>query len=88
MIKAVLFDVDGTLLDTSEFILQSFENTISTHKLAPIPRATLLTFIGPPLTETYGKLAPNLDTSMLIETHRSFQEKNLNPSFHEAILAH
>lgn len=80
MIKAVLFDVDGTLLDTAEFILHAFGKTIATYKLTPVPRATLLTLIGPPLTEIYGRLAPNLDTSMLVETHRSLQEKNLHLS--------
>ncbi len=30
-IKALLFDVDGTLLDTHEFIYQAFETGISLH---------------------------------------------------------
>ena len=30
-IRAVLFDIDGTLLDTREFILQSFEHALAAH---------------------------------------------------------
>lgn len=36
MIRAVLFDVDGTLLDTRELILQATEQTLSKFGL-PVP---------------------------------------------------
>lgn len=80
MIKAVFFDVDGTILDTTEFIFQSFHHTLLSHAQKEYSREELIAFIGPPLEDTYGKAAPHVDTALLVETHRSFQEKNLHLS--------
>lgn len=51
----VIFDVDGTLLDTSEGILASTVYTMQTHGL-PVPdQQTLLTFIGPPIQTSFAR---------------------------------
>ena len=47
--KAVLFDLDGTLLDTSEGVLASVQHTISTLNYPQLSHEELLTFIGPPV---------------------------------------
>ena len=47
--KAVLFDVDGTLLDTSEGIVKSVKETIEHYGLPCPPEEDLLKFIGPPI---------------------------------------
>ncbi|MBO4636527.1 MAG: HAD-IA family hydrolase [Clostridiales bacterium] len=47
--KAVLFDVDGTLLDTSEGILVSIRETIEHFGYEMLPQSELLKFIGPPI---------------------------------------
>lgn len=47
--KAVLFDVDGTVLDTSEGILVSIKETIDHYGYRQLPEAELLKFIGPPI---------------------------------------
>lgn len=49
MIKAVLFDLDGTLLDTSEGIMDSVRYTIDTLGYSPLPSESLLKFVGPPI---------------------------------------
>lgn len=49
MIRGILFDLDGTLLDTSEGILESVEYTIRTLKLPMLSRRELLQFVGPPI---------------------------------------
>ncbi len=46
--KAVLFDLDGTLLDTSEGIVKSVKETIEHYGLT-CPEEDLLRFIGPPI---------------------------------------
>lgn len=46
---AVLFDVDGTLLDTSEGIALSVRETIEHFGLKELPQEELLRFIGPPI---------------------------------------
>jgi len=49
-IDTVLFDLDGTLINTNEIIIQSFKYTFDTH-LPEIVMDTdkMLTFIGPTL---------------------------------------
>lgn len=49
MIKAVLFDLDGTLLDTSEGIKHSVRHTISVMGYKPLSEETILKFVGPPI---------------------------------------
>lgn len=80
MIKAVIFDIDGTLLDTGELILRAFEHTLKTYKIPPVERVEIKKRIGPPLFEIYADLAPHLDPAALMETHRSFQVENLHLS--------
>ncbi|MBR3533611.1 MAG: HAD-IA family hydrolase [Clostridiales bacterium] len=46
---AVLFDVDGTLLDTSEGIVKSVKETIDHFGFPPLPEEDILKFIGPPI---------------------------------------
>ncbi|MCR4688962.1 MAG: HAD hydrolase-like protein [Saccharofermentans sp.] len=48
-IEAVLFDVDGTILDTSEGIVNSVKDTINKYGLEMLPQSELLKFIGPPM---------------------------------------
>lgn len=45
-IEAVLFDVDGTLLNTKEFIYQAYEYTFRLHNLPEIPRDELDRMMG------------------------------------------
>lgn len=77
MIHAVLFDVDGTLLDTSEFIFQAFESALLPHNV-PLDRKELGKLMGKGLQEIYTILAPAIESSILIAAHRDFQKKNLH----------
>lgn len=52
----VVFDVDGTLLDTSEGVLASVKYTIEKHNLPEIDEATLRTFIGPPIQDSFARV--------------------------------
>lgn len=48
-IEAVLFDLDGTLLDTQEGILASARHVIDIMHLPELPTDILLKFVGPPI---------------------------------------
>lgn len=78
--KAVLFDVDGTLLDTKEFIFQAYEYTLDKHGLPAKDRSEIAALIGQPLGTVYELLAPGADTKTLSNTHRLFQSKHLGLS--------
>jgi pyrophosphatase PpaX len=77
MIKAILFDVDGTLLDTEEYILRAFEHVFATFRLRHLSRSSIEA-TGQPLEEAYKILVPELDTALLCETHRAFQDDNVS----------
>lgn len=51
----VVFDVDGTLLDTTEGVLSAVQYTIERFGLNPLPDSVLKTFIGPPIQDSFAK---------------------------------
>jgi phosphoglycolate phosphatase len=52
----VLWDLDGTIVDSAEGIYVSFEHTFTEMGWEVPDRATLRKFLGPPLLETFGEL--------------------------------
>ncbi len=76
-IRAILFDIDGTLLDTFDFIYGAFEYTFRVHGIASLSRDEISHLMGGPLTEVYTAMAPGHDAAALAETHRVFQENNV-----------
>lgn len=78
MKKAILFDIDGTLLDTRDFVFGSVRNSIAVHKLPAVSDSKLKKVCGKALVEFYGTLFPGVDPSKLSKTHREFQENNFN----------
>ena len=53
MIRTVLFDLDGTLTDSREGIVNSVKYTIEKLGGTMPDQQTLLKFIGPPLQESF-----------------------------------
>ena len=79
-IRTVLFDVDGTLLDTRNFVYSAFEHTLAANGM-PVPsRADLAPHIGPPLESIYATLGAPADADRLTAEHRAFQAENLHLS--------
>lgn len=52
-INALLFDFDGTLLDTNELIIQTFIAVLGEHFPGRFEREDILHFIGPSLKQTF-----------------------------------
>lgn len=75
-IRAVIFDVDGTLVDTSDFIFEAYEHALAKHA-SPRTRKDIASQIGKRLEDCYAFLAPDDDHEQLMETHRIFQEENI-----------
>lgn len=67
-IRTVLFDLDGTLIDTNELIITSFMYTFEKYGLN-FTREETKKFNGPPLNDTFYKLDPNRAEEM-IATYR------------------
>lgn len=79
-LRAVLFDVDGTLLDTTEFIYGGFDHTLAAHGYPEVERTAYARVMGAPLGDCYAALAPGCDPELLCETHRTWQTGNLHLS--------
>src|ERR1043165_6163164 len=76
-VRAVFFDVDGTLLDTFDFIYGAFEHAFEEHGVPPLTREEISVLMGGPLEEVYATMAAEFDAKELSETHRRFQANNL-----------
>lgn len=55
-IKAVLFDLDGTLIDSSEGIIKSVRYALSHYGIEEPDTDKMYQFIGPPLSDSFQKL--------------------------------
>lgn len=77
-LEAVLLDIDGTILDTREFIFAAFEHAFVHHDLPPPPREELSRHVGQrQLNEIYSDFAEEFAGAMT-EMHRDFQRANLH----------
>ncbi|WP_431027869.1 pyrophosphatase PpaX [Lysinibacillus sp. LZ02] len=71
MIKALLFDFDGTLLDTNELIIETFLHVLNERFPGQYKAEDCLPFIGPSLKETFDTLTPG-ETEMMITKYREW----------------
>jgi phosphoglycolate phosphatase len=70
--QAVIFDLDGTLVDSSAGILHSLAHAFSCHGIKPLlPLEPSL--IGPPLRETINALSTEIDTATSEAVIESFK---------------
>ena len=72
-IKAVLFDFDGTIMDTNTIILKSWQHTYQTVLGHDPDKAEILSTFGEPLEETMQKLFPDRDLAEMVNVYRSYQ---------------
>jgi pyrophosphatase PpaX len=79
-ISTILFDLDGTLIDTNELIIQSFLHTLEKYYPNQYKREDVLSFIGPPLYDTFVEIDPERVHEM-IDTYRAF-----NHAQHDALV--
>jgi len=77
-IKAVIFDIDGTLIDTTELILKCYNHTFKNYSISPKSKKEIFKVFGHPLKKCYEILCSTEDVVKLCEAHMNFQEKNLH----------
>lgn len=58
MIKTILFDLDGTLINTNELIIASFQHTLEHYAPGKYSREDIINFIGEPLDFSLQKVNP------------------------------
>lgn len=74
-IDTILFDLDGTLVNTYELILQSFLYTLHQFGFDELKREDCYKFIGPTLLESFSSVAPDKAEEM-IHYYRTFNKKH------------
>lgn len=72
-IKALLFDFDGTLLNTNELILQTYMHVLEERFPGKYRKEDCYPFIGPSLVDTFENLAPG-ESEVLIKKYRAWNE--------------
>lgn len=80
-INTLLFDFDGTLLDTNELIVQTFLTVLSEHFPGEYGREDVLHFIGPSLEQTFTNIAPDKVNEL------SDQYRRLNRTLHDDLVS-
>ncbi len=76
-IRTVLFDLDGTLIDSIDLILTSYHHTMARHGLPPLTDAEWLRGVGTPLRVQLGQFASGPDQmDALVATYREFNLGN------------
>jgi pyrophosphatase PpaX len=74
-INTLLFDLDGTLINTNELIISSFMHTLEHYYPNQYKREDVLKFIGPSLHDTFVEMDKNRVQEM-IETYRAHNHEN------------
>ena len=75
MVKAVLFDLDGTLLDTNELIYNSFDRTFKDKLGIELKREEIIDFFGIPLGDPFKKHAKLEQVDELVAYYRKYNEE-------------
>ncbi len=71
--KGLLFDLDGTLLDTTDLILKSFQHTIRTHNGHDADLELVKSTFGQPLIEALALMGS--DPEAMIKTYRDYNKQ-------------
>lgn len=70
---AVIFDLDGTLLDTAECIQKSFEHVLGIYEPdLVLTEEDKAYFLGPTLKQSFEKYAPGKNVDEMIECYREY----------------
>lgn len=83
--RAVLFDLDGTLSDTSPGILRSVRHALRAMGAAEPEPAALYRFIGPPLWQSFAELC-GMDAAQSERAVQLYRERYSTVGVHEASL--
>jgi pyrophosphatase PpaX len=73
-IDTLLFDLDGTLIDTNELIVSSYLHTLDQYLPGKFKRQDVLPFMGPTLREVF----EGIDSQRADEMIRTYREYNIS----------
>lgn len=91
--KGVLLDLDGTLINTNELILKSFNHTFRTAENRILSDDMIYGFFGEPLEESFRKHAEKTSVEEMLRIFRDYNKKHhdnlatIFPGVREALAA-
>ncbi|MBQ4234586.1 MAG: HAD-IA family hydrolase [Firmicutes bacterium] len=74
-IKAVLFDFDGTLMDTNQLILDSWYHVFDTYGMDRLPKEKITPTFGRELGASLKEFFPDHPEEETVRIYRSFQQQ-------------
>jgi pyrophosphatase PpaX len=74
-LTTILFDLDGTLIDTNELIISTYLHTLEKYYPGKYGREDVLPFLGPTLHEVFGAMDPERVEEMVLE-YRTYNLAN------------
>lgn len=75
-VDTLLFDLDGTLIDSEELILASYRHTMRVHRGRELPDAAWLESMGKPLHVQLAELAgEQAEVEAMVETYRDHNRR-------------
>jgi HAD superfamily hydrolase (TIGR01509 family) len=77
-IKAVVFDMDGVLIDSRELIYRAMEDTLATNGVDGVTRERIAAVTGKPIHAMYTLLAPNHDAYALEKADLAHYDRNMH----------
>lgn len=80
--KAVLFDFDGTLMDTTPIVVRSWNHTTRAILGRELPMEELAQTFGEPILDTCKKLFPGTDPEAAAKMYRDYQNSEKDLEIH------
>lgn len=80
MIKAVIFDADGTIINSFELIVAAYTHVANQHGLKPPTAQEVRAQLGKALPDIYRTFYPSADIDALVKTNSEFISQNAGES--------
>jgi phosphoglycolate phosphatase len=85
-LKLIVFDVDGTLVDSQDLIVAAQVETFRVHGMTPPERERSLSIVGLSLVQAFRVLAPGGPAESLAEGYKTaFQKLRQDPAYREPL---
>ena len=85
----VIFDCDGTIVDSQHMIVAAMDRAFAAHGLVALPRAKTLSIVGLSLDQAIGRLLPGADKSLIDAVGQAYKaaffDLRQDPANHEPL---